>query len=177
MRRFALLLLAFALPAAAHAADTGAPTASARLQNPQGQPVGEAQLRETPGGVLLALTLRTLPPGPHAFHVHETGKCEGAGGFKSAGGHFNPHTRKHGFESAEGFHAGDLPNVVVGADGTATVEVLIAGVTLAAGKPSSLLDADGSALMVHAGPDDYRTDPAGNAGDRIACAVVERATR
>jgi len=173
--RISALLLAFALPAAVYAADAGAPTATARFQSVQGQPVGEAQLRETPGGVLLVLTLRNLPPGTHAFHVHDTGKCEGAGGFKSAGGHFNPHTRKHGYESAEGFHAGDLPNVVVGADGTAKVELLVAGVTLAEGKPNSLLDADGSALMVHAGPDDYRTDPAGNAGDRIACGVVERA--
>ena len=175
--RISALLLALALPVAVHAAASGAPTATARFQNAQGQAVGEAQLRETPGGVLLVLSLRSLPPGPHAFHVHDTGKCEGAGGFKSAGGHFNPHTRKHGYESPEGFHAGDLPNVVVAADGTATVELLVAGVTLAEGKPNSLFDADGSALMVHAGPDDYRTDPAGNAGDRIACGVVEQAKR
>jgi len=161
------LLLVVAAPARA-AGD--AATAVAHFRNAQGQPVGEATLRDTPHGVLIALKLDHLPPGPHGFHVHQTGKCEPP--FATAGGHFDPQGHKHGFAAPAGPHAGDLPNVVVGADGTASLEVMVPGVTLRSGEPGSLLDADGSALVVHAGPDDYVTDPAGNSGDRIACAVV-----
>jgi Cu-Zn family superoxide dismutase len=98
------------------------------------------------------------------------GRCEPP--FTTAGGHFNPGGRKHGFSNPDGMHAGDLPNLRVGKDGTAEAELLTAQVTLSPG-PTSLLDADGSAIVLHAGPDDYVSDPAGNAGDRIACGVIK----
>jgi Cu-Zn family superoxide dismutase len=145
--------------------------ASATLRDTSGQKVGAVQLRETPRGVLLHIGLDGLPPGKHAFHVHERGRCEGP--FDSAGGHFEPKGRAHGYLNPKGSHAGDLPNVVVSADGKADVEVVSAELRLASG-PGELFDDDGAAVIVHAGPDDYATDPAGNAGGRIACGVLER---
>ena len=145
--------------------------ASATLRDAAGKTVGEVQLRETPHGVLIHAVLEGLPPGKHAFHVHEHGRCEGK--FDSAGGHFEPKGRAHGYLNPKGSHAGDLPNVVVPADGKVDVEMMSAELSLASG-PGGLFDADGAALVVHAGPDDYATDPAGNAGGRIACGVLER---
>jgi len=113
--------------------------------------------------------VKGLPAGEHAFHIHAVGKCEPP--FDSAGGHFNPAQHKHGIMAGEG-HAGDMPNLFVPASGELTVEILNTNVTLAKGKPNSLFDADGSAVVIHAGPDDYKSDPAGNAGGRIACGVV-----
>jgi Cu-Zn family superoxide dismutase len=133
--------------------------------------VGTATLRETPNGVLIHLDLTAVPAGPHAFHIHTTGACEPP--FTSAGGHFAPGGTHHGLLSVMGPHAGDLPNVFVPADGKLDVDVLARGVTLAAG-PTSLFDGDGSALMLHATADDYMSDPAGNAGGRIACGVVTK---
>jgi superoxide dismutase, Cu-Zn family len=156
----------------AAANDGGAPrVARVHLQNAKNASVGEAQLRETPNGVLLTADLHGLPPGEHGFHVHQTGKCEPP--FESAGGHFNPTGAPHGFETDKGPHAGDMPNVFVQASGTAKLSVFLRGVTLDAG-PNALIDADGAALVIHAGPDDYATDPAGNSGARIACGVIER---
>jgi Cu-Zn family superoxide dismutase len=102
--------------------------------------------------------------------VHETGKCEPP--FKTAGGHFNPSGKKHGMKNPAGMHGGDMPNINVGADGKAKFQVLNDQISLKAGEKNSVLDADGSALVVHATSDDYSTDPAGNAGDRIACGVI-----
>ena len=107
--------------------------------------------------------------GEHAFHIHAVGKCEPP--FTTAGGHFNPAQHKHGFMSGEG-HAGDMPNLHVPEGGALSIEVLNRDVTLAKGKPNSVFDADGSAIVIHAKADDYKSDPAGNAGDRIACGVV-----
>jgi Cu-Zn family superoxide dismutase len=146
--------------------------AKARFQDAKNAPVGEAMLREAPNGVVLRVRFADLPPGVHGFHVHRTGKCEPP--FTSAGDHFNPTGATHGFAAAKGPHAGDLPNIDVPESGDLTVELFVPGVTLASGKPGSLLDQDGSALVVHAGPDDHTTDPSGKSGDRIACAVVER---
>jgi superoxide dismutase, Cu-Zn family len=146
-----------------------AETAHAELLNDQGKKVGAATLEETPHGVLISLDLDGVPPGTHAFHIHEVGKCEP--GFKSAGGHFNPTDKKHGVLSAAGMHAGDLPNLNVPESGKLKVDVFAAGVTLGPGK-NSLLDADGSSLVIHAGPDDYKSDPAGEAGARFACGVI-----
>jgi Cu-Zn family superoxide dismutase len=106
----------------------------------------------------------------HAVHVHAVGKCDGPA-FTSAGGHFNPTGKKHGHKSAEGAHAGDLPNMLIGKDGSGRFEAMTDGLTLLAG-PLSVFDADGSSLVIHAGADDYATDPAGNAGDRIACGLI-----
>ncbi|WP_137046702.1 superoxide dismutase family protein [Pseudolabrys sp. FHR47] len=160
----AAVTLAIALPATAQ-------TASAPLKDAQGKEVGSANLMQTPRGVLINLSVKGLPPGEHAFHVHAVGKCEPP--FTSAGGHFNPDNKKHGLMANEGAHAGDMPNLHIPQSGDLTIEVLNAAVTLDKGKPNSLLDADGSALVIHAGTDDYKTDPTGDAGGRIACGVVQ----
>jgi Cu-Zn family superoxide dismutase len=139
--------------------------------NAQGQCAGKATLRETPHGVLIQAQLKGLTPGWHAFHIHETGQCT-TPDFKAAGGHFNPDKKVHGFAQASGAHAGDMPNVFANAQGEAHVDVLAPGVTLEAGKPNSILDDNGSALMVHEKADDYRTDPAGDAGGRVLCAPL-----
>ena len=155
--------LHFAPPA--YAADG----ATASLNDASGNEVGKATLTNTPSGVLIRLDLTKLPAGEHAFHIHATGKCEPPD-FKSAGPHFNPDTTKHGFENPEGPHAGDMPNLFVPGDGKLSLEVLNPGASLSG--EAALLDADGAALVIHAGADDYQTDPAGNAGDRIACGVI-----
>jgi Cu-Zn family superoxide dismutase len=147
-------------------------TASATIKDAMGATVGTATLRETASGVLVKVDFSNVSPGPHALHVHTTGKCE-APMFTTAGGHFAPGGTKHGLLAAGGPHAGDLPNAYVGADGKLSLEVLVPNVTLADG-PRSLMDADGSALVLHATADDYLTDPAGNAGGRIACGVIAR---
>ena len=170
MRRTTLWLAAsitgtLSLTAPALAVDT----ASAVLRDASGKEVGAATFTVTPSGVLISLDLTAVPPGEHGFHVHTTGKCEPPD-FKSAGPHFNPDQTKHGFMTPEGPHAGDLPNLHVPADGKLQVEVLEPNVTLSGEAP--LLDADGSALVIHAGADDYKTDPAGNSGNRIACGVI-----
>ena len=154
-----------------HAGAATIESATAELKNAAGEKVGEALLEDTPHGVLITATLTGLPPGTHAFHVHETGKCEGPD-FKTAGGHFNPAGRKHGIKSAAGMHGGDLPNVEVPEGGKAKVQVLASDVTL--GGKAGILDADGGALVLHAGVDDYQSDPAGNAGGRIACGVIAK---
>ena len=155
--------MSFAAPACA------ADTASATLKDAQGNEVGAATLTGTPSGVLISLDLTGLPAGDHAFHIHTTGKCEPPD-FKTAGGHFNPEQDKHGLMNPAGPHAGDMPNIHVPDSGKLVIEVMNPMVHLGDG----LLDADGSALVIHSGTDDYKTDPAGNAGDRIACGVITR---
>ena len=161
----ASLAEAVLVAAPAFAADT----ASAGLKDVNGTEVGKATLVATPSGTLLTLELTAAPPGAHGFHIHTTGKCEPPD-FASAGGHFNPDETKHGLLNPEGPHAGDMPNIHVPENGKLTVEVLNPLVTLS--KESALLDEDGSALVLHADPDDYTTDPAGHAGGRIACGVI-----
>lgn len=152
------------IPAAAMAADW---QASANLHNPDGELVGEVLIRDTEHGTLLHARLLDLPPGAHAFHIHETGKCEPP--FKSAGGHYNPDGTAHGLDDPDGRHAGDMPNVHIPASGKAELEVLNEAVSV-----GELLDADnGTAIVMHEGADDYSTDPAGAAGSRIACGVIE----
>jgi len=147
-----------------------AQTAKASLKDASGKEVGTVQLVQMPHGVLLKLALKGVAPGEHAFHVHAVGKCEPP--FTSAGGHFNPATRKHGMGAAEGAHAGDMPNLFVPAGGELTAEIANPMISLVKGQPNSVFDADGSAIVIHAGVDDYKTDPTGNAGDRIACGVI-----
>ena len=149
-----------------------APTARAELKNAEGKPVGGATFEPTARGVLIRASLTGLPAGTHAIHIHEVGRCDPPK-FESAGGHFNPTGRKHGLLDPDGPHAGDLPNLHVPESGRLTVEMLAPHATLGSGK-ADLLAGKGTALVVHAGADDYRTDPAGNAGDRIACGVVGR---
>lgn len=147
-------------------------SATAPLSVAGGQAVGTLTLRDAPGQPLtIQGELSGLPAGTHGIHFHAAGQCDAAGEFASAGAHFNPASRKHGLESAEGPHAGDLPNLVVGSDGRAVVRMTTARVTLGR-EAASLLDADGSAVVVHAASDDQRTDPAGNSGARIACGVI-----
>jgi Cu-Zn family superoxide dismutase len=146
-------------------------TAQAALINAEGKDAGRAVLTETPHGTLISLSLKGLPAGEHAFHVHAVGKCEPP--FTSAGAHFNPGGKKHGIMAPQGAHAGDMPNLHIPAGGDLAVEVLNAAVTLEKGKPNSLFGPEGTALVVHAGKDDYKTDPTGDAGGRIACGVVK----
>jgi len=147
------------------------PHARAELKDTKGQTVGHAELTDTPRGVLIRLVLENAPGEVHAFHIHAIGKCDPPS-FTSAGSHFNPETSQHGFLNPKGAHAGDLPNVHVQA-GRAQVEFLARGTSLKEGA-NSLFDADGAALVLHAKADDYLTDPAGNAGDRVACGVVTK---
>jgi Cu-Zn family superoxide dismutase len=168
MSAVALVAAVLALPPLS--SEAAAQTAHAALKNAQGQDAGMATLTQTPTGVLISLSVKGLPAGEHAFHVHAVGKCEAP--FTSAGGHFNPAKKKHGLIAAEGHHAGDMPNLHIPASGELMVEVMNAAITLEKGKPNSVFDEDGSALVVHAGKDDYKTDPTGDAGGRIACGVI-----
>jgi Cu-Zn family superoxide dismutase len=160
----ALLAAAFALSANA------AEMANAQLKDGSGKAVGDVDLMQTSAGVLIKLQVKGLPAGEHAFHIHAVGKCEPP--FESAGGHFNPGNHKHGMMAGEA-HAGDMPNLHVLQSGDLTIEVVNTAVTLDKGKPNSLFDNDGSALVIHANADDYKSDPAGNAGGRIACGVIQ----
>src|SRR5205807_2685722 len=125
----------------------------------------------TPHGVLIHVNMTNAPAGVHAFHIHETGKCEPP--FTSAGGHFNPTKKQHGLENAMGMHAGDMPNIDVPSNGALAFDVLDHDVTLRLGS-NSLLDTDASAIVIHDKGDDYKSDPAGNAGDRVICGVITR---
>jgi Cu-Zn family superoxide dismutase len=152
-------------------AQGAAETAKAELKNAEGQSVGNVTLTEITHGVMLHVVLTNAPEGVHAFHLHTTGKCEAP--FTTAGGHFNPASKQHGVENPMGMHAGDMPNVTVPAGGKLTFDIFNPDVTLKAGA-NSLMDADGTAVMLHATADDYKGDPAGNAGARIACGVVTK---
>ena len=134
--------------------------------------LGSVTISEDPAGLVMNINAIGMPPGVHGIHLHETGLCAGPK-FESAGKHWNPAGKKHGRDNPEGAHAGDLANLTVAADGTATVSVPVADVKMASGD-WMLADADGTALVIHAKADDYKTDPSGDSGDRIACAVVAK---
>ena len=145
--------------------------AVAMLQTAEGEPAGTATATGSGEEVRISLEVENIPAGEHGVHVHMTGACE-APTFESAGGHWNPTNQSHGLEDPEGQHAGDMPNLEVGDDGTGSLEYTLAGGATFDG----LMDADGSAFVVHAMADDQVTDPSGESGDRIACGVFETAT-
>jgi len=163
--RPAAAALALSLPfaAPAFAASEGA------FIDRSGSEIGSATLTDTANGVLINVLLRGLPPNQWvALHIHEGTECDAKGEFKSAGGHFNPTDAAHGYYNEDGPHAGDLPNQYVNIDGSLHAEAIAPIVTLNGKNPIQ-----GKTLVIHAGKDDYKSQPAGNAGPRIACAVIK----
>jgi Cu-Zn family superoxide dismutase len=148
------------------------PIASASLSDTSGTRVGLASFTLADGQGQLGVSVAGLSPGEHGMHIHETGACTPPD-FESAGGHFNPASRQHGLENPEGPHAGDLPNLVVNADGSADTTFAVSAALLAEG-PGSMIGAEKRAFVIHADPDDQRSDPSGNSGSRVVCGVIER---
>jgi Cu-Zn family superoxide dismutase len=164
-----IALAATALCIGLHGPAFSAESMTIEMKNAKGEDIGEAQLTQIPQGVLIQATLAKLPPGEHGFHLHAVGKCEPP--FTSAGDHFNPDGKQHGYLAPQGQHAGDLPNIHVPESGAVKIDMLAPQVTLKDGQ-NRLADADGATLMIHAKPDDYQSQPSGEAGDRIACGVI-----
>ena len=172
MKRLALALslsVSLAGCATTQSATTGN-AATADMKSASGQSIGVATLTEVPGGVRIVIDVKDLPPGQNGVHIHEVGKCEGPQ-FTTAGGHFNPEKKQHGTMNPQGAHAGDLPNMSVDGYGVGRLETTTNRITLATG-PTSVLDADGSAIVIHAAADDFKTDPTGNSGGRSVCGVI-----
>jgi len=170
MRRASLILVALLLAGCAGMRSASDTAAVAELKNTSGQPVGTARFTQAGNVVRILVEATGLPPGPHGVHVHAVGKCDPPD-FNSAGPHFNPTGKQHGALNPQGSHSGDLPNLTVAPDGNGRMETTTEQLSLESG-PTSVWDADGSALIVHANGDDFRTDPTGNSGARIACGVL-----
>lgn len=169
---FALIVCSLALPAAAQ---NSSKAMIVPLSTSSGQDAGTARFHEERKGKLdIELKLKNLPPGEHAVHIHEHAVCQ-APDFKTAGGHFNPDMKQHGLMNPMGHHNGDLPrNVIIGPDGTGSASFKVTYLSLDPASPMSILGNGGTAIMVHAAPDDMKTDPTGNAGGRIACGVIQQ---
>ena len=167
-----LAALALAAPASASSHEGGMMSAEATMMSADGQEIGTVTLDENGNGVLIQARMNGLPPGEHAFHIHQTGSCED--NFQAAGDHYAPEGNAHGTLNPDGAHAGDLPNMWVAEGGEASHDVITTDVTLAEGEPNTLFDEDGSAVIVHENPDSYQEDA--GAGGRIACGVIEPAS-
>jgi len=170
--KFSLIAGGVLLLASAAWAAPKAPVAHAVLKDANGATVGTATFRQSGKDVNVLVRLNHVKPGVHGIHIHEAGKCD-APDFKTAGGHFNPTGRHHGADNPQGMHMGDLHNITVAANGKGTLKETVSGITLGPGD-SSLFHNGGTALVLHADPDDLKSDPAGNSGARIACGVITR---
>lgn len=147
--------------------------ATATFIDTTGAEAGTVTLTQQDDGVHIQGSVMGLTPGDHGIHFHETGDCDSAAGFESAGGHFNPAGHQHGLENPQGVHAGDIPNLMAADDGTTGIDLVSDKIGLIEGSDGYVFDADGTALVIHADPDDQVTDPSGNSGDRLFCAVIE----
>ena len=168
----AIMAIVLLIVTAAWAKGGKTPPKVVNLQNGQGKSVGTATLQQSAAGVTIKLNVHDLTPGDHGIHVHQAAKCDGPD-FKSAGPHFNPDGKKHGLESADGPHAGDIPNFIVDANGKSKATVVAKGVSLGDGA-NSVFTGGGTALVIHAKGDDNKTDPSGNSGDRVVCGVITK---
>lgn len=172
MRKTSLSISAALLAVSACATAGGAPKvtpASAELRDAQGNARGEAKVSQVADGVRIMLKASGLPAGTYGTHLHTVGRCE-APDFASAGPHWNPNKKEHGRDNPQGMHEGDLPNLTIAANGKGKLDIVIKGVSLRDGE-QALLDPNGAAIIIHSAADDYRTDPSGNSGARVACGV------